>query len=136
MIHEVDDNNDDDDSSSIMWFRENNNVPGTRPTPIETTPPAISENVAAANECKLQLVVEQLYGRCQLLERERVEMMEVTLDLLESARDANHAQIEAALATARRKTTEDISRVREESRQEQERIFHKLCKSYVVGTAK
>ena len=132
VIHEVD---DDDDDSSINWFRENNDVLRVKPTPIETTPPS-TETTAAVNSCKLQLVVEQLYGRCQLLERERVEMMEVTLDLLESAREANQAQIEAALATARRKTTEDIIRVRDESRQEQERIFHKLCKSYVVGTTK
>ena len=131
VIHEV--NDDDDDSSSINWFRENNNIPSVKPTPIETTPIA-AETTAAVNECKLQMVVEQLYGRCQLLERERVEMMEVTLDLLESAREANNAQLEAALATARRKTTEDIIRVRDESRQEQERIFHKICKSYVVGT--
>ena len=40
------------------------------------------------------LVVDQLYGRCQLLERERTELMEVTLDLLQSAREANAAELE------------------------------------------
>jgi hypothetical protein len=140
VIHEVDDDDDDDDddSSSINWFRENNKVDSSgsklqmnvqRPTRIETT--ALQGN-AQMNECKLQLVVEQLYGRCQLLERERVEMMEVTIDLLESAREANSAQLEAALATARRKSTEDMLRVRDQCKQEQERIFHKLCKSYIV----
>ena len=121
--------NDKSQQQNIKW----EHIPSVKPTPIETTPIA-AETTAAVNECKLQMVVEQLYGRCQLLERERVEMMEVTLDLLESAREANNAQLEAALATARRKTTEDIIRVRDESRQEQERIFHKICKSYVVGT--
>jgi hypothetical protein len=75
----------------------------------------------------LPWVMEQLYSRCQLLERERVELMEVTLDVLESARAANTAQLDAAVATARRKATEEV--LREQS--QKERIFHKWCQSYI-----
>jgi predicted nucleic acid-binding Zn-ribbon protein len=93
------------------------------PSPVETPMP----KEGTAKVTQLQLVVEQLYGRCALLERERVEMMAVTLDLLESAREANAAELEAALATARRKATEEVIRVRQQSRQEQEKIFYRLC---------
>ena len=103
------------------------------PLPVET--PLLtkhSSSGASSNDPSLQLVVEQLYGRCQLLERERMEMMEVTLDLLESAREANAAELEAAVATARRMSTEEIMRIRQRNRMEQERIFHKLCSRCVV----
>jgi hypothetical protein len=96
------------------------------PSPVET-PLVPKAQEGTPKVTQLQLVVEQLYGRCELLERERVEMMEVTLDLLESAREANAAELEAALATARRKATEEIVRVRQHIRQEQENIFHRLC---------
>ena len=76
----------------------------------------------------LPLLMEQLYSRCQLLERERVELMEVTLNVLESARTANAAQLDAAVATARRKATEEV--LREQS--QKERIFHKWCQSYIA----
>lgn len=106
------------------------------PKPVETpntTRLQSSENkgLKTKNQAALQAVVEQLYGRCQLLERERVDMMETTLDLLESARDANAAELEVALATARRKSTEEIMRLRDQNRIEQERTFHKLCSRIV-----
>jgi len=75
----------------------------------------------------LQVVVEQLYSRCQLLERERTQMMEVTLDLLTSAREANEAELDAALATARRKSMEEVSRIRQQTHVNKERLYQKLC---------
>lgn len=75
----------------------------------------------------LQLIVEQLYGRCELLERERLRLMEITLDLIESAKDADDAQLSEALEIARQKSTAEMTRVRDQSKVEQERIFHKVC---------
>lgn len=98
------------------------------PSPVDT-PYLVNlpSQEPASNESALQLIVEQLYGRCELLERERIEMMEATLDLLESARDASTAELEAALATARRRATDEMVRTREQNYQDQERIFHRLC---------
>lgn len=76
---------------------------------------------------ELTSVVEQLYWRCQMLERERTEIMEVTLDILQSAREASSAELEAALATARRKSAEELLRVREENQKGMWRLYHKLC---------
>jgi len=95
-----------------------------------------NRNNANNDPSALQMVVEQLYGRCELLERERIELMEATLDLLESARDANSSELAAALATARRRATEEIKRVHEQNYQDQERIFHKLCTQCVRGKGK
>jgi hypothetical protein len=96
------------ESDGRQWFDD------TPPRPVETPLPNLSDQeVSSYNETSVQLVVEQLYGRCQLLERERVEMMEATLDLLESARHSNAAELEAALATARRKSTEEMMRIRD-----------------------
>ena len=53
--------------------------------------------------------------------------MEATLDLLESARNANDTELDAALATVRRRSTEEMLRIRHENYQDQERIFHRLC---------
>jgi len=85
------------------------------------------ELVGPPQEPALQVFIEQLYGRCQLLERERLEMMEVTLDLLESSRRASKAEVDAALATARRKTAEDFMRMRRQNNMDRETLYHKLC---------
>ena len=80
---------------------------------------------------ELQLVVEQLYGRCEILERERIEIMEATLDLLESARSASSSELAVALATARRRATEEVERIHDQNYKDQERIFHRLCTQLV-----
>ena len=80
---------------------------------------------------ELQLIVEQLYGRCEILERERIEIMEATLDLLESARSASSSELAVALATARRRATEEVERIHDQNYQDQERIFHRLCTQIV-----
>lgn len=59
-------------------------------------------------------------------------MTKSTLDLLDSARDANSAQLEAALATARRRSAEEMLRMK--YRQEQERIFHELHTNFEVAS--
>lgn len=124
VIHEL--SGCESDESTTVWFDDEN-----PPMPVATPLLRGHDAGLSKHDSTLQLVVEQLYGRCQLLERERVDMMEVTLDLLESARDANSAELEAALATARRKSAEEMVRVRDQNRQEQERIFHKLCSRVV-----
>jgi hypothetical protein len=75
----------------------------------------------------LSLVVDQLYSRCQLLERERTELMEVSLDLLQSAKQANAAELDAALATAQRHAAEEVIKMRAQNQQDQWRLYHKLC---------
>lgn len=75
----------------------------------------------------IQLVVDQLYARCQLLERERTQMMESTLELLQAARDANEAELSAALSTSRRRSAEELLKVQEESQQGMWRMYNKLC---------
>jgi hypothetical protein len=79
---------------------------------------------------KLALVVEQLYARCQMLERERSEMMETTLDLLEATKEANAAEIDAALATARRRAVEDILEMHKSSRKDQERVLMRIMMNH------
>ena len=83
----------------------------------------------STDDPKLAIFVEQLYGRCQLLERERLEMMELTLDLLESTRRSGKAEVEAALATARRRIADDFRRMRDENSATREALYHKLCSS-------
>jgi len=105
------------------------------PAPIETPyrstgmPWSAERSVATRPDSSVQVIVEQLYGRCQLLERERTQMMEVTLDLLTSARQASATEMEAALATARRKAMEEVARVNQQTQIEKERLYHKLCGS-------
>lgn len=103
------------------------------PTPVET--PRHSPPSDLGSTSSLQLVVDQLYGRCQHLERERTQMMEVTLDLLEAARQANAAELDAALATARRKSMEEVNRITKQNQIEKERLYQRLCGQCVKGTA-
>jgi len=78
----------------------------------------------------LQAVVEQLYARCQLLERERLGMMETTLDLLESTGKSSKEEVEAALEMARKKTAEELFRMRKQrNHRDRETLYHKLCNS-------
>lgn len=103
------------------------NPPEPVRSPEMSPPSAGNDYYGPGATTTLQTVVEQLYARCQLLERERTQMMTVTVDLLTSARQANEAELDAALATARRRSAEDILRVRHETSMEKERLFHKLC---------
>lgn len=105
------------------------NVSGKRegpPAPVQTPE-------ASRHDTSLQIVVEQLYARCQLLERERTQMIETTLDLLSAAREANEAELDAALITARRRATEEVLRVRKESHKEKERLYLKVCGACAKG---
>ena len=104
------------------------------PDPIAT--PSQSVCSSDSRPMSLQSVVESLYGRCQLLERERTQMMETTLDLLESARDASSAELEAALATARRQAIDDMARIRQRNEIEKERLYERLCNHCVKGLLK
>lgn len=79
----------------------------------------------------LQALVEQLYARCQTLERERLEMMDSTLDLLEKTRSASKAEVEAAITTARRSTMEELIRLRKQNYVEREKLYHRLCSNFV-----
>mmetsp|Transcript_5048 Transcript_5048/g.10439 ORF Transcript_5048/g.10439 Transcript_5048/m.10439 type:complete len:1448 (+) Transcript_5048:131-4474(+) len=92
-----------------------------------TTGPSAAPTLVATSRGELTVVVEQLYSRCQMLERERTDLMEVTLDILQSAREASSAELEAALATARRKSAEELLRVREDNQKGLWRLYHKLC---------
>lgn len=76
---------------------------------------------------RLHVVVNDLYTRCHLLERERTQMMESTLELLQAARDASEAELQAALSTARRKSAEELLRVQEETQRGMWRMYNQLC---------
>ncbi|KAL7571060.1 hypothetical protein ACA910_003774 [Epithemia clementina (nom. ined.)] len=114
-------------------YNEDDDVDPDENPPLPISSPVITTRNTTSGE--LTLVVEQLYSRCQLLERERTEIMEVTLDVLQSAREASSAELEAALATARRKAAEEILKVREENRQSVWRLYHKLCGNCQHGIA-
>jgi len=75
----------------------------------------------------IELVVQQTYNRCQVLERERCDLINVTLDLLSSAREANKAEIDAALASARRKASEEMIAMQKECRAQADQIWWRLC---------
>ena len=75
----------------------------------------------------IELAVEQTYNRCQVLERERCDLINVTLDLLSSARDANKAEIDAALASARRKASEEMLAMKRETQAQAGQIWWMLC---------
>jgi hypothetical protein len=96
---------------------------------ITKTPDSRLESVheSLSSESTIQVVVEQLYTRCQLLERERLEMMNSTLDLLESSRHASKVDLEAALAIARRKAGEELIHMRKQNHVDREQLYHKLC---------
>ena len=75
----------------------------------------------------IELVVEQTYHRCQVLERERCDLMNVTLDLLSSAREANKAELDAALASARRRASEEMLAMKKETQHQADQIWWMLC---------
>jgi len=81
------------------------------------TTDSVAASAAKRLHCEIvgQVFIEQLYRRCQLLDHERLEMMEVTLDLLESSRRVSKAEVDAVLATARRKTAEVFMRMRRQN---------------------
>ncbi|GAX20971.1 hypothetical protein FisN_1Lh365 [Fistulifera solaris] len=90
----------------------------------------VSRQSMSTEDPKLSVFVEQLYGRCQLLERERLEMMELTLDLLESTRRSGKAEVEAALSIARRRIADDFKRMRDENSATREDLYHKICSGH------
>ena len=120
----------DDHSGNIEVVHEARSpasVPDERtPKPVETPAQEPSSSVAVRT---LQAIVEQLYARCQLLERERAEMMEMSLEMLESVKESNEAEVDAALATARRKASEDLLRMKRETSGCQERAMKRLLKN-------
>jgi hypothetical protein len=110
--------------ASFLKYPSTSGAQREEPPPDPVTSPR--NDSGDPDTASLQIIVEQLFGRCQLLERERTQMMEVTLNLLESARDANEAELKAAIATARRKSMEDIQRVQKQSHHDQQRLYQKL----------
>eukprot|EP00977_Amphora_coffeiformis_P020674 scaffold8374_cov175-Amphora_coffeaeformis.AAC.113 len=95
--------------------------------PLPVTSPAGKPFFAEETSSRLHVVVNELYTRCHLLERERTQMMESTLELLQAARDANDAELQAAISTARRKSAEELLKVQEETQRGMWRMYNKLC---------
>jgi len=54
-------------------------------------------------------IFERLHGRCRLLEGERNELLSEALDMMEASRESCGAEIEAALATARKDASSEVS---------------------------
>ena len=75
----------------------------------------------------IELVVAQLYSKCQMLERERSELIHSTMDLLEAARESSQAEINAALATAHRQTIEDLTELNRRNKEQQYKMHEKMC---------
>jgi hypothetical protein len=122
------DKQDKSESASIPRL-EINHPRGNAPAFIQKTHD-VSHQSMSTDDPKLSIFVEQLYGRCQLLERERLEMMELTLDLLESTRRSGKAEVEAALSIARRRVADDFKRMRDENSATREALYHKICSGH------
>lgn len=60
---------------------------------VSEFPPIQDESTSWDN---IPTFVRSLYQRCEMLEAERQEVLESTVELLESSREANHAKVEAA----------------------------------------
>jgi hypothetical protein len=97
----------------------------TRSSEPVTTPMQTRSSEPASGS--LQIVVEQMYQRCQLLESERTDLMEVTLDLLESARESSAAELDAALATFRENSSQELMKVNERNQSNMARLYTRLC---------
>jgi hypothetical protein len=52
----------------------------------------------------------------------------VTLDLLAAAREANKAELDAALATARRKASEEMLQMKSATQAQVNQFWFKLCR--------
>jgi hypothetical protein len=63
---------------------------------VETDPNVFPPQSDSITWEQLPAFVRNLYQRCEMLEAERQELLESTVELLESSRDANHAKVEAA----------------------------------------
>eukprot|EP00797_Seminavis_robusta_P013903 Sro211_g087840.2 (909) ;mRNA; f:16483-19209 len=87
----------------------------------------INESLREEASSPIQLVVEQTYNRCQALERERCDLINVTLDLLSASREANKAEIDAALASARRKASEEMIAMKQQTQSQVDQIWIRLC---------
>ncbi|GAX10823.1 hypothetical protein FisN_1Hh365 [Fistulifera solaris] len=122
------DKQDKSDNTSIPHL-EINHPRGNESVFIQKTHD-VSRQTMSTDDSKLSIFVEQLYGRCQLLERERLEMMELTLDLLESTRRSGKAEVEAALSVARRRIADDFKRMRDENSATREDLYHKICSGH------
>jgi hypothetical protein len=105
-------------------------VSDSPPAPV-TTPMLTRSSKPASGS--LQMVVEQMNQRCQLLERERTDLMQVTLDLLESARESNAAELDAALATFRENSSQELKEVKERNQSDMARLYTRLCGSCKHG---
>jgi hypothetical protein len=105
-------------------------VSDSPPAPV-TTPMLTRSSKPASGS--LQMVVEQMNQRCQLLERERTDLMEVTLNLLESARESNAAELDAALATFRENSSQELKKVKERNQSDMARLYTRLCGSCKHG---
>lgn len=109
----------------LVEARSRNPMDQSRQEPEPVNSPMNSHD--QEDTSKLGLFVDQLYGRCQLLERERTELMEVSLELLQTAKESSAAELDAALVSAQRKASEEIEKVRQKNQQDQWRIYHRLC---------
>jgi hypothetical protein len=93
--------------------------------------PLVANNADGAHRAEtaspIQLVVEQTYSRCQALERERCDLINVTLDLLSASREANKAEIDAALASARRKASEEMIAMQKQTQAQVDQFWFRLC---------
>lgn len=128
---------DRDQSDDVVILGEPKTTVWSKTGRLEKEPSTVSKKnedkhkqSLPTSEPKLAVFIEQLYGRCQMLERERLEMMELTLDLLESTRRSGKAELEAALATARRRTADDFKKMRDENSATREALFQKVCTNH------
>jgi hypothetical protein len=95
--------------------------------PPEHDPTPLRHDWALSTEPALYFSAEQVYARCRLLERERLEMMQVSLEAREATRRACKAEVAAAVATARREASEELTRLRKQNHVDREALYRMLC---------
>jgi hypothetical protein len=72
-------------------------------------------------------LVAELKNRCEFLERDRDEVTRITEQILEMERASHKVELEAAVATAERKATENLHRIQLESNRELTDFYQNVC---------
>jgi hypothetical protein len=93
----------------------------------------VSEYPPAPVTTPMQVTRHSGPNSLQILESERTDLMEVTLDLLESAREANAAELDAALVTFRENSCQELMTVQKRNQSDKERLYRRLCGSCKHG---
>jgi septal ring factor EnvC (AmiA/AmiB activator) len=112
---------DDDDinniSTAIESFRSN---------ALETSFPTSSRHVEEATN-PWPALVEELRHRIQFLEHDRSELARITQDMLVMQRESAQVKLEAAVATAKRESMEQLQLFQKHTHEQMKSLYRTLC---------